>query len=106
MPLCPWLLAEKNPRPITIAEDIISQLPRKSSWENEPSQKKEALTIISKRIDPAPGTHLVKYFSDVDDIEITHTAHNRKGFAGGAVMADEFIVEKKGIYTMKDVLQI
>ncbi|HWH62873.1 MAG TPA: dihydrodipicolinate reductase C-terminal domain-containing protein, partial [Ginsengibacter sp.] len=62
------------------------------------------LSIISKRIDPAAGTHSIKYSSDVDDIEIIHTAHNRKGFAAGAVLAAEFIVNKKGIFGMKDVL--
>jgi 4-hydroxy-tetrahydrodipicolinate reductase len=91
---------------ITIAEDIMRELPRKRSWKNEPAQNKEVLTITSKRIDPAPGTHSVKYISDVDDIEITHTAHNRKGFAGGAVMAAEFIAGKKGIFTMREVLDI
>ncbi len=91
---------------ITIAEAILNKLPRKTSWKNDSSQKKEDLTIISKRIDPAPGTHSVKYSSAVDDIEIIHTAHNRQGFAGGAVMASEFIAGKKGIYTMKDVLDI
>ena len=64
----------------------------------------EQLSIISERIDPAPGTHHVKYSSEVDDIEIIHTAHNRKGFALGAVLAAEFIHNKKGVFTMKDVL--
>jgi 4-hydroxy-tetrahydrodipicolinate reductase len=51
-----------------------------------------------------PGTHSIKYFSGIDDIEIIHTAHNRKGFAQGAVLAAEFIAGKKGIFSMKDVL--
>lgn len=89
---------------ITIAEDIISRLPEKMNWVNQPSTKKEELTIISKRIDPAPGTHSVKYSSDIDDIEIIHTAHNRRGFASGAIAAAEFISGKKGIFSMKDVL--
>ena len=89
---------------ITIAEDILQELPRKKSWKNETSENKEALTIISKRIDPAAGTHAVKYTSDIDDIEIIHTAHNRYGFASGAVLAAEFIKNKKGIFNMKDVL--
>ncbi|MFT3908561.1 MAG: 4-hydroxy-tetrahydrodipicolinate reductase [Ferruginibacter sp.] len=89
---------------ITIAEGILKELPRKKNWVNEFSKNKEALTIISKRIDPAPGTHLVKYSSEVDDIEIIHTAYNRKGFAGGAVMAAEFVAGKKGIFTMKEAL--
>lgn len=69
-------------------------------------EKEEAdkITIHSKRIDPAPGTHHVKYNSDVDDIEIIHTAHNRTGFASGAIAAANFLVHKKGIFTMKDVL--
>ena len=64
----------------------------------------QELSIISKRIDPAAGTHSIKYSSVVDDIEIIHSAHNRQGFATGAVLAAEFIQHKKGIYGMKDVL--
>ncbi|MEP7164618.1 MAG: 4-hydroxy-tetrahydrodipicolinate reductase [Ferruginibacter sp.] len=89
---------------ISLAEQVIKELPRKSSWINEPSTINELLVITSKRTDPAPGTHSVKYSSGVDDIEIIHTAHNRKGFAGGAVLAAEFLKEKKGIFFMKDVL--
>ena len=62
------------------------------------------LEIISERIDPAAGTHKVKYNSEIDDIEIIHTAHSRKGFATGAVIAAEFLQNKKGIFSMKDVL--
>ena len=68
------------------------------------SQNKDELIITSKRIDPAAGTHSVKYTSEVDDIEIIHTAHNRKGFAAGALLAAEFIYDKKGVFNMKDVL--
>ena len=64
----------------------------------------DEISITSKRIDPAAGTHSVKYSSEVDDIEIIHTAHNRKGFAAGALLAAEFIYDKKGIFSMKDVL--
>ncbi len=91
---------------ISLANDIINELPGKTTWSNKNSDKDEILTITSNRIDPAPGTHLVKYSSDIDTIEIIHTAHNRKGFAGGVVMAAEFIAGKKGIYDMKDVLGI
>ena len=76
----------------------------KKKWVNKESHDKEELSIISKRIDPAPGKHQIRYSSAVDDIEIIHTAHNRKGFAAGAVLAAEFIREKKGMYTMQDVL--
>lgn len=89
---------------ITIAEQILKQSSHKKQWVNHNSQKDEELSIISKRIDPAAGTHAVKYSSDVDDIEIIHTAHNRKGFASGAILAAEFLKDKKGIFSMKDVL--
>jgi 4-hydroxy-tetrahydrodipicolinate reductase len=89
---------------ITLAEQILEELPSKKQWVNETSSKEDDLVITSKRIDPAPGTHVIKYTSSVDDIEITHTAHNRKGFATGAVLAAEFLKGKKGIYSMKDVL--
>jgi 4-hydroxy-tetrahydrodipicolinate reductase len=91
---------------ITIAEQIIKELSHKKQWVNQESNNAEDLSIISHRIDPAAGTHAVKYSSDVDNIEIIHTAHNRKGFASGAVLAAEFIKDKKGIFTMRDVLGI
>ncbi len=90
---------------VTIAEQIIENIHRKKAWVNAASQSPEKLSIISERIDPAPGTHSVKYTSEVDDIEIIHTAHNRKGFALGAVLAAEFIWDKKGVFTMQDVLE-
>jgi len=89
---------------ITLAEQVLASIKHKKSWTNEASGDAEALTIVSKRIDPAPGTHTIKYTSPVDDIEIIHTAHNRVGFAGGAVLAAEFLKDKKGIFGMKDVL--
>ncbi len=89
---------------ITLAEQVLQHLQSKKIWVNKPTDKSEELEIVSKRIDPAPGTHSIKYTSAIDDIEITHTAHNRIGFASGAVLAAEFLVDKKGIFTMKDVL--
>jgi 4-hydroxy-tetrahydrodipicolinate reductase len=89
---------------ITLAEEVISASNQKNKWVNHSSTNPEELSIISKRIDPAAGTHSVKYTSLVDDIEIIHTAHNRKGFASGALLAAEFIKGKKGIFGMKDVL--
>lgn len=89
---------------ITLAEQILAEVERKTSWVNTPSTKNEELVIISERIDPAPGTHTITYSSPIDDIEITHTAHNRQGFASGAVLAAEFIQNKKGIFSMKNVL--
>ena len=91
---------------ITIAEQILDKISRKSKWVNHISDNKEELEILSERVDPAPGTHIVTYTSPIDDIEIKHTAHNRKGFATGAVLAAEFLKDKKGIYSMKEVLGI
>ena len=91
---------------ITLAEQILQQIQRKTKWVNEESKDSAALSIVSKRIDPAPGTHVIKYTSAIDDIEITHTAHSRQGFASGAVLAAEFLQDKKGIYSMKDVLHL
>ena len=89
---------------ISLAEQILTHLDRKNKWVNGTSANANELVIQSERMDPAPGTHMVKYSSEVDDIEIIHTAHTRVGFASGAVLAAEFAFEKKGIFTMKDVL--
>ncbi|KIC91429.1 4-hydroxy-tetrahydrodipicolinate reductase [Flavihumibacter sp. ZG627] len=89
---------------VTLADQVMQQIPRIKKWVNNASNNPEELEIISERVDPAPGTHSVLYSSPIDDIEIIHTAHNRTGFATGAILAAEFIFGKKGIYTMKDVL--
>jgi 4-hydroxy-tetrahydrodipicolinate reductase len=93
---------------ISLAEQILSQIGRKNKWVSLPSNESnnEAIELIirSERIDPAPGTHRITYESSIDSIEITHTAHTRKGFAGGALLAAEFTNKKIGIFTMKDVL--
>lgn len=89
---------------ITLAEQVLEVITSKKHWVNHLSDNLEELEIISERTGNVPGTHTVKYFSAVDDIEIIHTAHNRKGFAMGAVLAAEFICSKKGIFSMKDVL--
>ena len=91
---------------ITLAEQVLQEVPRKRRWVNEPTGNPADLVIISKREDPAPGTHSVKYSSPVDDIEIIHTVHSREGFALGAVLAVEYIRDKKGIFTMQQVLGI
>jgi 4-hydroxy-tetrahydrodipicolinate reductase len=101
-------LTEKKDAPsgtaITLAEQILELVKRKNAWENAETSDKSKLSIISERIDPAPGTHKITYRSAIDDIEIIHTAHNRNGFATGAVLAAEFLQNKKGIFSMKDVL--
>lgn len=89
---------------ISLAEQILAAIGRKKKWVNESSRDASDLIIRSERIDPAPGTHTVSYDSAIDSIEITHTAHTRKGFASGALLAAEFANQKIGIFTMKDVL--
>ena len=89
---------------ITLAEQVLEKIQRKKVWVNHISDNLDELEIISERVDPAPGTHKIRYSSAIDDIEIIHTAHNRDGFATGAVLAAEYIYNKKGFFTMKDVL--
>jgi len=89
---------------ITIAEQIIESLPRKHRWVNHISDNIADLEIISERTDPYPGLHKVSYQSEIDEIEIIHNAHNRNGFALGAVLAAEYIKDRKGVFTMKEVL--
>jgi 4-hydroxy-tetrahydrodipicolinate reductase len=89
---------------ITIAERIIEQLDRKNNWTITQPFGSDSLSIIAHRVDEVPGTHAVKYASPIDDIELIHTAHSRDGFALGAVVAAEFLKDKKGVFRMKDVL--
>jgi len=91
---------------ITLAQGVMKNLKRKKEWSLGATENPHSLVINSFRIDPAPGTHVVKYSSEVDDIEITHTAHSREGFALGAVLVAEWLAGKKGIYTMDDFLQL
>jgi 4-hydroxy-tetrahydrodipicolinate reductase len=89
---------------ITLAEQILGAVDRKKQWVNDLSDNPEDLEIISQRVDPAPGTHHVKYSSVVDTLELIHTAHNRTGFATGAVLAAEFLKNRTGVFSMPDVL--
>jgi 4-hydroxy-tetrahydrodipicolinate reductase len=89
---------------ITLAEDLLAARPDLSAWINEPSTTPELLPIISKRIDPTPGTHRIQYSSPIDDIELIHTAHNRTGFANGALLAAAFTQNKRGIFSMREVI--
>ena len=90
---------------ITLAEGIINNSSKKEWILGENGSKKE-IPISAKRIPEVPGTHTVSYTSEIDSIEIKHTAHSRKGFALGAVIAAEWLVNKKGVFSMKDVLNI
>ncbi|NRR90562.1 4-hydroxy-tetrahydrodipicolinate reductase [Winogradskyella undariae] len=89
---------------ITLAEEIIAQTNYKN-WTLEDPKSNE-IHIDAKRIEGVPGTHEITYNSEIDSISIKHTAHSRQGFAMGAVIAAEWIKDKKGIFTMKDVLNI
>lgn len=91
---------------ITLAEGIIRNINGLTDWKlSEGAFKNEhSLPITSKRIDPAPGTHIIRYSSEIDDIEITHTAHSRQGFALGAILVAEWIQGKKGVLSMDDFL--
>jgi 4-hydroxy-tetrahydrodipicolinate reductase len=88
---------------ISLAEQIMATTSFKG-WTNDTSDQDNIIPILSKRIDPAPGTHTVTYNSEIDTISINHTAHTRKGFALGSIIAAEWIVNKHGVFTMKDVL--
>lgn len=89
---------------ITLAEGIIKNM-RYQGWKLDAAEEGE-IPIMAKRIDDVPGTHAITYTSKVDEIEIKHTAHSREGFALGAVVAAEWIIGKKGVFTMKDVLNL
>ncbi|ALL04689.1 4-hydroxy-tetrahydrodipicolinate reductase [Pedobacter sp. PACM 27299] len=95
---------------MTIAEGIIDALDSKKEWVNElvgtPFEeviKKDQVLIESHRIEHVPGTHTVVYSSEVDEIEIKHTAHNRAGFALGAIVAAEWLQNKQGFYNIADI---
>src|SRR5690554_5772716 len=89
---------------ITLAEGIIKETDY-TSWKLDTADTGE-IPIVAKRIDNTPGTHTVSYTSGIDSVEIVHTAHNREGFALGAVVAAEWISGKTGVFTMKDVLNL
>ncbi|WP_027137035.1 4-hydroxy-tetrahydrodipicolinate reductase [Gaetbulibacter saemankumensis] len=90
---------------ISLANDIIANNSNYNQWKLEESGN-QVIPIAAKRIEDVPGTHTVTYESEVDTITIEHVAHNRQGFALGAVVASEWIVGKTGIFTMNDVLNI
>jgi len=89
---------------ISLANNIINHTTY-NNWTLENPNSNE-IKINVKRIENVPGTHTISYASEVDTIEIKHTAHNRNGFALGAVMAAEWLVGKKGVFTMRDVLNL
>ena len=91
---------------ISLAEDILKNVKRKDKWVNSASARHNELSIISVREGAVSGIHEVEYESDVDTILIRHSANSRRGFAEGALKAAEFLKDKKGVYSMRDVLGI
>ncbi len=91
---------------ITLANDILEQIERKNDWIHDAPGAKDSISITAKREGEVPGTHIISYDSEVDTIEIKHSAKSRKGFAFGAVIAAEYILDKKGYHTMSDLLKL
>lgn len=88
---------------ITLAEGIINNT-SKNNWALDVTNDNDVIPIVAKRISDVPGTHSIEYASEVDSIDIKHTAHNRQGFALGAVIASEWLCNKEGVFSMKNVL--
>ena len=88
---------------ITLANQVLNKIERKKNWSITDTNP-ETLFIKDVREGEVPGTHIIRYTSAVDDIEIMHKAHNRQGFALGAVIAAEYIYNKKGIFTMENLM--
>lgn len=91
---------------VTLAEAIVSESLQLQKWVNHPGKEPDELPVISHRVEDVKGTHVVRYQSAIDTIEISHTAHSRRGFAQGAVMAAAWVLGKKGIFSMRDVLHM
>ena len=89
---------------ITLAEEIVANSDKKN-WKLNGTEE-EDIKITAKRINDIKGSHIINYDSNIDTISIKHEAHSRNGFALGAILAAEWLADKKGIFTMKDVLQI
>jgi len=89
---------------ITLAQGILKNLTRKTNWKLAPSEVEDALEITALREPNVPGTHEINYTSEIDTIELKHTAHSRKGFALGAVLAAEWLPNQKGSLGMTDLL--
>jgi 4-hydroxy-tetrahydrodipicolinate reductase len=93
---------------ITLANDMMFENKNLSSWVHEeekaPKVNRGQIALTSFRKEGVPGTHKIQYQSEIDTIEIKHTAHNRKGFALGSVVAAEWLFHKKGVFTMKDII--
>lgn len=91
---------------ISLANDIIAHSDNKTEWVNRNSTQPDTIPILSKREPNVPGTHIITYKSKIDDIFIGHEAHSRDGFAQGALLAASWLLDKQGVYTMRDVLAL
>ncbi len=91
---------------ISLVEDMLEKLPGKTNWVNDKTPAENEINIKSERVGEVPGIHTIKYESEVDFIEITHSSKSRKGLAFGTVLAAEYCYGRKGILTMKDLLNI
>ncbi len=91
---------------VKLAEELIDLHASKEKWVNHSEKNESELAIISKRIEGVPGTHSINYQSEIDELNLSHIAHSRKGFAQGALMAAHFIQGKKGYFEMKDLLEL
>ncbi|TAE40278.1 MAG: 4-hydroxy-tetrahydrodipicolinate reductase [Runella slithyformis] len=89
---------------ITLAEGIFAEFPAKKTWVNQAEATENELPIVSLREGNVPGTHVVRYESAVDTLEIQHVAHSRDGFALGAVVAAEWLKGRQGVFGMDDLL--
>lgn len=90
---------------IHLAEGVLGEIGRKDIWLGQEAKESYQLEVKSHRVEETPGTHSVIYSSDIDEIEIKHVAHHRKGFAQGAILAAEWVKDRKGIFTMTDLLK-
>lgn len=94
---------------VTLAEGILERVERLERYELQQERTVQAdnvVPITAQRIGDTPGTHVVAYHSSIDSLEIKHTAHGREGFASGALMAARWLIGKKGVYGMSDLLQL
>lgn len=91
---------------ITTAEGILKSYPNLKNWVCDEPATADVLPITSERLENVIGTHIVRYASEVDELELGHVAHSRTGFAAGALMAAEWLVGKPGVFGMKDLLNL
>lgn len=89
---------------ISLANQVLENIDDKKKWVNAETENKTELGIVSKRLDEVPGTHTVTYRSEIDEISISHIAFSRKGFALGAVVAAEWVHDKKGVFGMEQLM--